>query len=216
VVGQKVQAREASNAIANVLSTLQMPELRVVEAANGHSRIEGVVRSESERSQLMQALRQRGVFPAVEVVTGEQLAATVQNSFRQRGLHVKAHYGGVGRVEVQGAAPSPLTEQAITEVLSATNAVTQVALLDAAAPAPDADTAATAATAAAAAPKPNGNASDPKRVVGVVGGENPFVVTADRRHYFVGSMLPDGTQIDKIVGHTVDFSRQGKSTAVTF
>jgi hypothetical protein len=29
-------------------------------------------------------------------------------------------------------------------------------------------------------------------------------------------MLPDGTQIDKIVGHTVDFSRQGKSTAVTF
>jgi hypothetical protein len=148
------------------------------------------------------------------VVTGEQLAATVQNSFRQRGLHVKAHYGGVGRVEVQGAAPSPLTEQAITEVLSATNAVTQVALLDAAAPTAAAESAAEAP--AAPTPKANGNTSDPKRVVGVVGGDNPFVVTADRRHYFVGSMLPDGTQIDKIVGHTVDFSRQGKSTAVTF
>jgi type III secretion system YscD/HrpQ family protein len=213
VIWHKVQARETSSAIAGALSGLQMPELRAIEAANGSLRIEGTVRSESERARLMSALQQRGIYPAVDVVSGEQLAGTVQNSFRQRGLHVNASYTGGGRIEVRGAAPSPVTEQVIQEVLSATNAVTQVALLDAAAQAPAAEPAAAAAPTAAAAD----NASrDAKRVVGVVGGDSPYVVTQDKRHYFIGSMLPDGTQIDRIEGHTVVFSHQGKPVTVEF
>jgi type III secretion system YscD/HrpQ family protein len=216
VVWPKVQARENSSAIASILSGLDMPELRVVEASNGHLRIEGAVRSESDRAKLMQALRQRGIYPAVDIVSGEQLAGTVQNSFRQRGLVVKAQYVGGGRVEVQGAAPSPVTEQVVQEVLAATNAVTQVALLDAAASAA-AEPQETVHAAVAPAPAANNNSGrDPKRIVGVVGGDSPFVLTQDGKRYLVGSMLPDGTQIDKIVGHTVDFSRQGKPMTVQF
>jgi hypothetical protein len=114
---------------------------------------------------------------------------------------------------VHGAAPSPVTEQVIAEVLSATNAVTQVALLDTAAqPAAEADTAPAAPTPPAA----DNAGRDPKRVVGVVGGESPYVLTQDGRHYFIGSMLPDGTQVDQIEGHAVVFSRQGKPTTVEF
>jgi type III secretion system YscD/HrpQ family protein len=215
VVWPKVQARENNSAIASALGGLDMPELRVVEAKDGHLRIEGTVRTESDRAKLMQALQQRGIYPALDIVSGEQLAGVVQNSFRQRGLEVKAQYTGGGRVEVQGAAPSPVTDKVVQDVLAATNAVTQVALLDAApaAAAPDPNE-----TAAAAAAKPSASNAgrDPKRVVGVVGGENPYVVTQDRRHYFVGSMLPDGTQVDQINGYTVDFSRQGKTTRVEF
>jgi hypothetical protein len=134
-------------------------------------------------------------------------------------MFVKANYTGGGRVEVQGAAPSALTEQVVQEVLAATNAVTQVALLDAAvaqapvqpAPAPVAP-AAPATTSANA----NGNDRDPKRIVGVVGGLNPYVVTQDRKRYLVGSMLPDGTQVDQIDGDTVVFSRQGRPMPVKF
>ncbi len=217
VIWQKVQARETSSAIAGTLSGLQMPELRVIEAADGHLRIEGTVRSESERARLMNALQQRGIYPSVDVVTGEQLAGTVQNSFRQRGLHVNASYTGGGRIEVHGAAPSPVAEQVIEEVLSAINAVTQVALLDAVAQPPAAEAAGAAMAQAAPTPAAADNAGrDPKRVVGVVGGENPYVVTQDKRHYFIGSMLPDGTQIDQIEGHTVVFSRQGKPMTVQF
>jgi type III secretion system YscD/HrpQ family protein len=217
VIWQRVQARETGSAIAGTLSALQMPELRAIEAANGSLRIEGTVRSESERTRLMNALQQRGIYPAVDVVSGEQLAGTVQNSFRQRGLHVSASYAGAGRIEVRGAAPSPVTEQVIEEVLSATNAVTQVALLDAAAQASAAEPAVAAAAPVAPTPAAADSAGrDPKRVVGVVGGENPYVVTQDKRHYFIGSMLPDGTQIDQIEGHTVVFSRQGKPMTVAF
>jgi type III secretion system YscD/HrpQ family protein len=220
VVWPKVQARENSSAIAGILGNLGMPELRVVEASNGHLRIEGAVRSESDRAKLMQALQQRGIYPAVDIVSGEQLAGTVQNSFRQRGLVVKAQYVGGGRVEVQGAAPSPVTEQVVQEVLAATNAVTQVALLDAAASAaaePQETVLAAATPAPATAPAANTKSgADPQRIVGVVGGATPFVLTQDRKRYLVGSMLPDGTQIDQIDGHTVVFSRQGKPMPVQF
>jgi type III secretion system YscD/HrpQ family protein len=217
MIWQKVQARETSSAIAGTLSGLKMPELRVIEAANGHLRIEGTVRSESERATLMNALQQRGIYPAVDVVSGEQLAGTVQNSFRQRGLHVKADYAGGGRIEVHGAAPSPVTEQVIQDVLSATNAVTQVALLDAAAQPPAAESTGAATAPAAPPPAAVDNAGrDPKRVVGVVGGDSPYVLTQDGRHYFIGSMLPDGTQVDQIEGHVVVFSRQGQPTTVAF
>jgi type III secretion system YscD/HrpQ family protein len=220
VVWPKVQARENSSAIAGILGSLGMPELRVVEASSGHLRIEGVVRSESDRAKLMQALQQRGIYPAVDIVNGEQLAGTVQNSFRQRGMVVKAQYVGGGRVEVQGAAPSAVTEQVVQDVLAATNAVTQVALLDAAASAaaePQETVLAAAAPAPAPAPAANNKSgNDPQRIVGVVGGATPFLLTQDRKRYLVGSMLPDGTQIDQIDGHTVVFSRQGKPMLVQF
>jgi type III secretion system YscD/HrpQ family protein len=216
VVWPKVQAHENSSAVAGVLSNLGMPELRVVDASNGHLRIEGAVRSESDRTRLMQALRQRGIYPAVDVVSGEQLAGTVQNSFRQRGLLVKAQYVGGGRVEVQGASPSPVTEQVVQDVLAATNAVTQVALLDAASSAA-AEPQETVLAPAAPTPVANSKGDrDPQRIVGVVGGDSPFVLTQDRKRYLVGSMLPDGTQIDQIEGNTVIFSRQGKPMPVQF
>jgi hypothetical protein len=216
VVWPKVQARENSSAIAGILSNLGMPELHVVEASNGHLRIEGAVRSESDRAKLMQALQQRGIYPALDIVNGEQLAGTVQNSFRQRGLVVKAQYVGGGRVEVQGAAPSPVTEQVVQDVLAATNAVTQVALLDAAASAAAEPQETVLAPAAPAPAANNKSGADPQRIVGVVGGASPFVLTQDRKRYLVGSMLPDGTQIDQIEGHTVVFSRQGKPMPVQF
>lgn len=217
VVWPKVQARENSSATASILSDLNMPELRVVEASNGHLRIEGAVRSESDRARLMQALQQRGIYPAVDVVSGEQLAGTVQNSFRQRGLVVKAQYVGGGRVEVQGATASPVTEQVVQDVLAATNAVTQVALIDAAAATAANEPQETVLAPAAPAPATgNDNGRDPQRIVGVVGGPNPFVLTQDRKRYLVGSVLPNGTQIDQIEGNTVTFSRQGKPMPVQF
>jgi type III secretion protein D len=215
-VWPKVQARENTAALASALSGLGLPELRVVEASNGHLRIEGAVRSESDRAKLLQALRQRGIYPAVDVVSGEQLAGTVQNSFRQRGLVVKAQYVGGGRVEVQGAAPSPATESVVQEVLAATNAVTQVALLDATAAPAVTERQETVLPSATPEPVANNSGRDPKRVVGVVGGNSPYVLTQDGRRYFVGSMLPDGTQVDQIDGHTVVFSRQGKPMTVQF
>lgn len=217
VTAHKAQAR-ANHAVLNkLLHELQMPELHLVEVESGRWRIEGLVQTESDRARLLQGLQQVGVYPALDVVTGEQLALTVQNGFRQRGLPVQARYAGGGRVEVHGAAASPAVDQVVQDLLAATKSIKQLSLAGAAAPTAQAtDDMPTPARDAAAAAPGKSSEPDPRRVIGVVGGETPFVMTQDRKRYFVGSMLPDGTQIDHIDGHTVTFSRHGKPMSVQF
>jgi type III secretion protein D len=221
--GHKVRTRAAASAIAQTLIALKLPELRVVGTESGPLRVEGTLQSEADRGRLMHALGERGVYPAVDVVTGEQLADMVQNAFRQRGLKVQTAYAGGGRVDVRGAAASAVTEQIVGDVLAVKNAVTQIALLDAADAASQMQPPPAAAGTASATPAPAAvrvdaaaAARDPKRVVGVVGGRDPHVLTQDGRRYFVGSMLPDGTQVDRIEGLQVIFSRHGKSMPVQF
>jgi type III secretion system YscD/HrpQ family protein len=221
LVSQSVHAREARTALAQVMSSLdERAEVRVVEAAGGPPRLEGTVRTESDRARLLDALKARGLYPSVDVVTGEQLAAMVQNGFRQRGLDVRVQYVGAGRVEVQGAPPSPSSEQVVRELLARKHAITQIALTDAPAAAPEAVADVSGSAGKADAPTQSGSsaasARDPKRVVGVVGGETPFILTQDGRRYLVGSMLPDGTQLDHIELPMVTFSRQGKPMPVRF
>jgi type III secretion system YscD/HrpQ family protein len=220
VIAQKVHARETTMAIAETLKSLQLDELRMIETHSGPPRLQGTLKSETQRAQLLQALSSRGLHPTVDVVTGEQLAATVQNSFRQHGLLVRASYSGAGRVDVHGTASSPLTERVVGDVLAATNAVTQIAVIEDPKPVPpmiiEKASEEPAASVPAATISPASAARDPKRVVGVVGGASPYVVTQDGRYYFVGSVLPDGTQVDRIDGHTVEFSRNGRSMPVQF
>jgi type III secretion system YscD/HrpQ family protein len=220
LVSQSVHAREARTALAQVMSSLDLAEVRVVEVAGGPPRLEGTVRTESDRARLLDALKARGLYPSVDVVTGEQLAAMVQDGFRQRGLDVRVQYVGAGRVEVQGAPPSPSSEQVVRELLARKHAITQIALTDAPAAAPDAVANVSGSAGKADAPTQTGgsaaSARDPKRVVGVVGGETPFILTQDGRRYLVGSMLPDGTQLDHIELPMVTFSRQGKPMPVRF
>jgi type III secretion system YscD/HrpQ family protein len=213
---QKVQVREAGTRVSSLLGTLNLPELRAVESAQGQLRVEGTVRDEAERARLLAELQQRGLFPVLDVVSGEQLAAVVQNSLRQHGLRADARYAGAGRVEVRGVATSPTAEQAVKDVLVTNKSINHIAFLDAPSEAAAAPAAQDDAAQSAAAPQTAQDTRDPLRVVGVVGGLVPYVVTQDRRRWHVGAVLPNGTQIDHIEGHAVDFSRNGRATRVQF
>jgi type III secretion protein D len=221
VRAHRVEAREAMASISGTIDALGLTEVRPVQGPDGHLRLEGVVANESLRNDLAHALNSRGLYPAIAVANGESLAATVQNVFRQRGQQVNARYVGDGRVDVAGAATSAQTDWAIRDVLASTRAIHHVGLVDPS----DADT----ATAAAAPPMP-GNAAaskpaaptsasaprDPKRVVGVVGGDTAFVLTQDGARYLAGAMLPDGSQVETVEGHLVTFLREGQRVQIEF
>ncbi len=224
VASPSAGARPAAPGISEAISSLGMPEVRVVQEANGNSRVEGTVGTESQRSELIAALAARGLYPAVNVVSGEHLAMIVQDTFRQRGLAAQARYTGTGRVEVDGVPASPLTERVVREILQSTGSVRDIALT---APAPAAPTArntapndaatATAPATAASTPVWSANAPrDPKRVIGVVGGEQSYLLTLDGSHYLSGSMLPDGSLVEAIEGHDVIFVRDGQRVVVQF
>ncbi len=224
VASPSAGARPAMPGISETVASLGMPEVRVVQEANGNSRVEGTVGTESQRSELIAALATRGLYPAVNVVSGEHLAMIVQDTFRQRGLAAQARYAGTGRVEVDGVPASALTERVVREILQSTGSVRDIALT---APAPTAPTArgtaptdaatATAPATAASTPVWSANAPrDPKRVIGVVGGAQSYLLTLDGSHYLSGSMLPDGSLIEAIEGHDVVFVREGQRVVVQF
>jgi type III secretion system YscD/HrpQ family protein len=220
-LSQRVQAQHNVAAIEQALAALSLPEVRLTHDANGHLMLEGVTASEAQRLQLASELAVRGQHPTLNVISGEQLAQSVHNSFRQRGLSVGVTYAGGGRVEVSGAAPTPHTEQVIREVLAGTASVRHVALLDAKAPpspaAADGDAAPLAVEANEHKPAVDAAAErDPKRVVGVVGGEGGFVLTKDGTRYLPGATLPNGSQILEIQGYSVTFLRDGRRVQVDF
>jgi type III secretion protein D len=218
-VSHAAKSKLTQAALADAIAATGASEVHVVEADNGVLRLEGLVITEQQRSALLDLLRQRGLQVAVDIVSGEQLAMSVQNGFRQRAMAVEARYAGQGRVQVSGATATPAVEQIIRDVMAGARAIRQIELTDPppAAPARESVQQALAATGndesgalSAAA------AQDPRRVVGVVGGEEPFVLTKDGKRYLVGATLPDGSQVQKIVGHTVTFQRNGKPLPVRF
>jgi type III secretion system YscD/HrpQ family protein len=217
-------ARAAVPGLSETVSSLGLPEVRVVQDPSGQARLEGTVGTESQRSELIAALGTRGLYPAINVVSGEHLAMIVQDTFRQRGLVAQARYAGTGRVEVDGVPASALTERVVREILQSTGSVKDIALT---APAPSAPTArgavpadsATAAAPASAASTPVWTANalrDPKRVIGVVGGEQSYLLTLDGSHYLTGSMLPNGSLIEAIEGYDVVFMQDGQRLVVQF
>jgi type III secretion protein D len=55
-----------------------------------------------------------------------------------------------------------------------------------------------------------------KRITVVVQAERPYVVTADGRRYFVGSVLPHGYRLAEISGSSVRLERDGEVVVRTF
>jgi type III secretion system YscD/HrpQ family protein len=223
---QSVRSNMAKSALDETLAELAAPEVTVVRSDNGVVRLEGVVTTEQQRTRVLELLRKRGIAAAVDIVSGDQLAQAVHSGFRQRGISVQTLYAGKGRVRVSGVGPTPQAEQVVVELLRSRSAVSEIELVDlpketvVSAPAPSVPalqaTARQAGVDEASAALSDKAARDPRRVVGVVGGSQPFVLTQDGKRYLVGATLPDGSQIQKITGQTVVFVRNGKPMPVRF
>jgi type III secretion system YscD/HrpQ family protein len=233
---QVQQERESRGGVERIVADLELKELQIARGQNGHVRLVGTVATEALRSRLQSSLKEAGLEPTLDVVTGERLAAGVQDSFRQQGLPVQARYVGAGRVLVAGAAASPASEQVIRDILAKTPSLSHIELsagsvMDAAAtphagPPPGSPPAAVAAPGTGAQADANAaNASigakagargDPKRVVAVVGGDDPYLLTQDGARYLVGAVLPDGSLVESVDGHTVNFLRNGRQVKVEF
>lgn len=215
-VSHTALARQTPSVIESTLASLGLAELKLVQEGNGHVRIEGTVGTEAQRAELVSALGAKGFSPSLHVVSGEHLAMTVQDSFRQRGMVVEARYEGGGRMQVKGASPTAVTETVIGEILKSTGSIKHVALV-ASPPKAAAPAAAASAIVPAAVQAGNaGNARDPKRVIGVIGGEMAYVLTFDGTRYLAGAQMPDGSQVEAIDGHDVTFMREGQRVVVQF
>jgi len=201
VAQSRIEMTETS--VAWMLKNAGFSGLTVEKGEEGGFAIRGYLETTVQHERLEQILEDLNVFAQVHVLTGEHLAATVQDIYRVNGIKAEVLPEGSGIVQVK-------TAEADLEKL---NKVALIAREDIAGlrdivvhnnePEKPAE--------------PTLVKDDPgKRVAAVVPGDPAYVVTVDGARYFVGSMMPSGHKIFAILDQRIVLDKNGTMIALDF
>lgn len=175
--------------LRTLVESLGLEEVGVAVGEDGRPRITGYVADADQAGALRQRLEQLPFPVENQARSGARIAGDVQEYLRLSGLSAQARYIGAGRVEVRGAFPD---EAKLARVLGAPQ-ISDIAGLAEVVP-------------VNTAPPPTQPlpAEVDRRfvIVRVDYGEDPFIVTADGGHYYLGATLPTGEVLLAIVPET--------------
>jgi type III secretion protein D len=193
-------ASGVAQALREILVDEGLPQLKIVQTAQGELQLKGHLERDADRVRLAQRLRAEGIAVRLDLGTGEQLARQVGDVLRLNGVTSQVRHLGRGVVEASfddpGATRRGQLEAAVRrDVPGLSELVVHTR--------PGADTAARAPAMAVDAGK---------RVVNVVYGPRGYLVTADGARYFEGAFLPSGHRIVRIAADEVHLERDGKTT----
>jgi type III secretion protein D len=195
-----------------VVAKLGLDEISVEQSHTGQLEIKGVIPAESQRARLMSELSQLGVHPKMSIVTGEHLARSAEDTFRQNGLNAQAKYVAHGKLEVAGLVPTVQAKEAVSQILLSIKGVKDIAFSES----PTTHDKSTEQVQHIKTVAGNSNKSDGKRIAAVVGGSEPFIVTADGGRYGLGAILSDGSVVEHIEDDVVRFRRGEEAVAFKF
>jgi type III secretion system YscD/HrpQ family protein len=217
-VSQATNTIQSKAGVMKTITQMGFTELVLSKGPGGLDLLTGVVPTEANRAELVNVLAKAGLRPASDIVTGEHLAMAVQNEFRQRGWSVLTSYVTGGTVLVDGLAPDPEVKALESRILGSIRGVKQLAFVK---DRVDSVNGATTAATLVTGPTTKGKSgtdpkADGKRITGVVGGTEGYLVTADGARYSPGALMQDGTEIERIADGSVTFIRKGKSITVDF
>jgi Inner membrane component of T3SS, cytoplasmic domain len=135
--------------------------------------------------------------------SGSAVAQDVAEVLRLSGISVDAVYDGNGTVKVSGHLGDPANVAAIVQsrAMHEIAGLQRVVVVNLDEPNPPAPA---PASAPAAAPL-----RDPTRIILALGGNNPYVVTADGSRYHVGETLPQGGRLRGVQNGAVLVERSG-------
>lgn len=149
----------------------------------------GTVRNIATLERIRQRVEADDIDAVLNLRTGEDIAADVREVLRAEQITANTRYLGNGRVEVSGKGVDAQTLLAVSHwrAMDAVNGLQQLVL-----PPGAARPAQTARADTQAA------ADEGDRVVAIIRGAHPHVLTANGRKYHVGSQLPDGGRLSVI------------------
>ena len=176
--------------VKRVVNDMQLPEVRVRKGAE-QIEVIGVVRAEATREKLKDTLADMGTGLDVRVRTGEEIASDVREILRMSGLGARTRYAGNGEVTVSGVfedearLQNALESRAVMDVaglvkVSVLNSGTPVKVL-----------------------AEEDQIPPEKKIVAVVRGDDPYLVTADSSRYYIGARLPDGSILHDIIADDI-------------
>ncbi|MEO1574931.1 MAG: hypothetical protein AAFU65_08220, partial [Pseudomonadota bacterium] len=150
----------------------------------------GVVRAEAFRNELEEALVDMGTGLDITVRTGDEIATDVREILRMSGLGATTRYAGEGEVTVSGVfedevrLQTALQSRAILDVTGLSKVTVQ--------------NAGTPVHVAGEQDIP-----DEKKIVAIVRGDDPYLITADGSRYYKGAKLPNGSVLHDIISNDI-------------
>jgi hypothetical protein len=199
-----------------MLTELGLNEASVAVGINGRLEVQGVIPTEYQRVALLGKLAQMGSPPRVNAVVGEHLARSAEDIFRQRGLNARAKYVGAGVLELSEVLPSERVNESVSQVLATIQGVKDIAFVETTAEPAGSQSKTSDVKLAVPVLEGDNSKSNGKRITGVIGGTEPFIVTADGGRYGPGSILSDGSVIEHIEDDVVKFRRGQETVAIKF
>lgn len=172
--------------VSSVLDSLALSEVQVGTRDGGTSvQLLGVVPDKASLEQLRKTLEQAGIPAEFEIRSGQDIAGDVREILRMSGIGAQTRYLGLGRVEVRGQFAD---EEQLAEVINS-RAIRDVESLG---------TVVVVNDHAAIESAEDSGIQPGKKIVSVVRGADPYVITADGSRYYVGAQLPGGGKLQSI------------------
>ncbi|MGY6518267.1 MAG: FHA domain-containing protein [Lysobacteraceae bacterium] len=187
---------ERLGAVEAILATLPGHEVTAALDDELRPQLRGFVADGATAAQLRAQLALLPFAVDEQVRNGERIAGDVAEVMRLSGLAAQSSWLGAGRVEVRGAfAEQQRLQQALdSPQMAAVAGLREVVPVNTVPP----------------AERETDPSIEPRfRIVRVQSGADPFIVTADGGHFYVGAALPTGEQLLAISeDHMVTFSRE--------
>lgn len=175
--------------VKRVVEEMALPEVSVIKAGD-EIRVQGVVVRTSARDELAEKMAVLGSGLDFAVRTGDEISTDVREVLRMSGLRARTRYGGAGEVVVSGAFED---EQRLLEVLRSRAVLDVVGLSKVTV---NNETVPIETLRDETIP-------DSKKIVAVVRGGDPYLITADGARYYIGAQLPSGAQLHDITSEDV-------------
>lgn len=182
--------------VSSVVTRLGLDEVTTAHNAAGQVELRGVVPDAGSETRLREGLAQHHIAAAVAVRSGAAVAHDVTEVLRLSGIAADAQYGGDGMVTVRGhlgdqqALAAVVQSRAMHEI----EGLKRVVAYNQDHP---------GQTVSSTAP-------ENKRIVSVVANADPYVVTADGSHYYVGAQLPQGGKLSGVESDSLLVEHEGK------
>jgi type III secretion protein D len=203
--------------ISEMLKDIGKSELSL-NLENDKAIVSGYVNTREDLTKLKDRFRLEQIAVSLQVLTGEDLSASVQDVMRMHGIIVQTGYEGEGVVKVNGLKDSGKKfETAVRASLENVSGLKRITLGESDFQSAQVATKKEEAPSSSNSPMVLSDASGgPKRVTALVAGDSPFVMTADGTRYFEGALLPMGHKLVQIRDKEIVVERDGQSQVIAF
>jgi type III secretion system YscD/HrpQ family protein len=175
--------------VKRAIEEMNLTEVSAVRAGD-EIRVQGVVLQSNVRDSLAEKLEQMGSGLDFAVRTGEEIATDVREILRMSGLRARTRYGSSGEVIVSGAFED---EKKLVEVLRSRAVLDVTGLVKVT----------VSNETVPVETLRDETIPEGKKIVAVVRGPDPYVITADSARYYIGAKLPNGTILHDITSEDV-------------